>query len=391
MAHVQYDFDCVIDRRGSGSFKWDKYDRDVLPMWVADTDFPTPQPVIDALKARLEHPLFGYQFGHPGTRDAVVDYVQRRYGWTITPEDVIFAPNLISAINQLIKVIGVAGHEVLLLPPIYPPFIAVPPNFGHSIRYAPMSVTTSGQRLRYELDFDALEAAITPATKLLLMSSPHNPTGRAFSRAEQERLADFCLRHGIRVISDEIHCDLILDPQIKHVPFATLSPEAAANTVTLMSLSKTYNMPGLQTSFGIVTDKTMRDAIMAEQNRHIVPGLGALSWVALEAALNHGGDYHDQLIPYLRANRDTVVDFVEREMPGVKVTVPEATFLAWLDFRDTPIGDDPYTHLLERGRVALNDGKTFGPGGDGFVRLNFGCPRVTLLDGLKRIQRTVAG
>ncbi|MBK9125933.1 MAG: putative C-S lyase [Chloroflexi bacterium] len=391
MSHIQYDFDCVIERRSSGSAKWNKYDADVLPMWVADTDFPVPQPVIDALHARLDHPLFGYQFASSSARDAVVDYVQRRYGWQIAPEDVIFAPNLIAAINQLIKVIGVAGHEVLLLPPIYPPFIAAPPNFGHPIRYAQMTLTSSGQRMRYEIDFDALEAAITPATKLLIMSSPHNPTGRTFSRAEQERLAEFCLRHGIRVISDEIHCDLILEPEIKHVPFATVSPEAAANTVTLMSPSKTFNMPGLQASFGIVTDKTMRAAIKAEQDRYIVPGLGALSWVALEAALRHGDDYREQLVPYLRANRDVVLDFVERELPGVKVTVPEATFLAWLDFRDTSIGDDPFTHLLERGRVALNDGKTFGPGGGGFARLNFGCPRVTLLDGLERIKRTLAG
>lgn len=391
MTHIQYDFDCVIDRRSSGSAKWSKYDPDVLPMWVADTDFPVPQPVLEALKARLDHPLFGYQFASPGARDAVVDYVGRRYGWQITPEDVFFAPNLIAAINQLIKVIGVAGHEVLLLPPIYPPFIAAPPNFGHPIRYAQMRLTTTGQRMRYEIDFDALEAAVTPATKLLIMSSPHNPTGRAFSRAELERLGEFCLRHGIRVISDEIHCDLILDTAIEHVPFATIAPEFAANTVTLMSPSKTFNIPAIQASFGIVTDKTMRDAILDEQRRYILPGLNTFGWVALEAALRHGDDYREQLMPYLRANRDAVVDFVERELPDVRVTVPEATFLAWFDFRDTPIGDDPYTHLLERGRLALNDGKTFGPGGDGFARLNFGCPRATLFDGLERIKRTLAG
>lgn len=385
----QYDFDAIHPRRDSNSFKWNLYDADVLPMWVADTDFLAPRPVIDALVARAEHGIFGYQFGSSALRTVLVERLARLYGWQVAPDEIIFWPTLVSALNVTAKLYGTSGKTMLVQPPIYPPFLSAPPNHALDLAYAPLTLSRSGQRIRYEIDFDAFEAAITPDTRTFILCNPHNPVGRMYTRAELERLAEICLRHNLVVISDDIHCDLILEPGIRHTPLATISPEVAARTVTLMSPSKTFNIAGLQCGFAVVQDQTLRDAMIKETYAGNVPHVNIMGWTAAEAAYAHGQPYLDQLLPYLRANRDALVSYVETCLPGVGVTVPEATFLAWLDLRATPIGDNPYKHLVDLGRVAPNDGKAFGPGGEGFIRLNFGCPRSVLMDGLDRIRKTL--
>ncbi len=384
-----YDFDAIHPRRDSNSFKWNLYDADVLPMWVADTDFLAPRPVIDALKARVEHGIFGYQFGNQGLAELLVERLHRLYGWTVAPDEIVFISTLVAGLNAAVNLYGMPGQQVLVQSPIYPPFLGAPKNFDQTIANAPLTLTQSGQRLHYEIDFDAFEAAITPQTGMFILCNPHNPVGRMYTRTELERLAEICLRHDLTIVSDDIHGDLILDSDRQHIPIATLGPEVAARTVTLMSPSKTFNLAGLQCGFAVVQDKARLDKMHAAMWSGTVPHVNVMGWTAAEAAYRYGQPYLDQLLPYLRANRDAVVNYVETHLPGVRVTVPQATFLAWLDLRDTPIADNPYKHLLDVGRVAPNDGKAFGPGGEGFIRLNFGCPRSVLLDGLDRIRKTL--
>lgn len=384
-----YDFDEIIPRRESKSIKWNLYDADVLPMWVADTDFRAPAPVIEALKARVEHGIFGYQFGNRELQEMLAERMKQRYAWDVQPEEIVFIPTLVSALNMVAKLYGEADHSILVQPPIYPPFLSAPTNFNQRLAYAPLRVTTSGQRMHYEIDYDAFEAAITPDTRVFMLCNPHNPVGRMYTRVELERLADICLRHNLTIVSDDIHCDLVLDETRKHIPLASISPEIAAHTVTLMSPSKTFNLAGLQCGFAIVQDQALRMEMEKEMNAGIVPHVSLIGFTAAEAAYRDGQPYLDQLLPYLRANRDALVEFVETCLPDVNVTVPEATFLAWLDMRNTKIGADPYPALRDIGRIAPNDGKPFGPGGEGFVRLNFGCPRSVLMDGLNRIRKTL--
>lgn len=386
-----YDFDAIHPRRSTQSIKWNMYDEDVLPLWVADTDFTVPKPVIDALTERVQHGIFGYQMKMPSLDTAIIAWLERLYGWQVAAEEIVYIPTLVAALNITAKVYGQAGSGVLIQPPIYPPFLSAPANFGQTLVNAPLTLTRSGQRLRYEIDFDAFEAAITPETRLFLFCNPHNPVGRMYTRAELERIAEICLRHDITIISDEIHSDLVMEPGMRHIPMATLSPEVAAKTITLMAPSKTFNLAGLQNGYAIVKDKTLRDALSKEVWSGTIPFVNVLGWTAAEAAYAHGQSYVEQLLPYLRANRDALVEYVETCLPDVGVTVPEGTYLAWLDMRNTAIADDPFTHLRDKGRIAPNDGKAFGIGGEGFVRLNFATPRSVLMDGLDRVRKTLEG
>jgi cystathionine beta-lyase len=384
-----YNFDQIIPRRDSGSFKWNLYDEDILPMWVADTDFLAPRPVIEALRARVEHGIFGCQFNNPAVSELVVERLERLFDWRVSPSHLVFWPTLVAALNATAKIYGLPGHNVLMMPPIYPPFLGAAKNLSQPVQGAVLVYKQTGQRLHYEIDFDAFEASILPSTRLLMFCNPHNPIGRMYTREELERLADICLRHNLIVVSDEIHSDLILDEGRQHIPLATINQDMAMRTVTLLSPSKTFNLAGLQCGFAVVQDDLLREMMVKESSNGIVPHVNVMGWTAAEAAYRDGQPYLDQLLPYLRANRDTVVEFVENCLPGVNVTVPEATYLAWLDFRDTPIAADPFTALKDKGRVGLNDGKFFGESGAGFARLNFGCPRSVLLDGLERIRKTL--
>lgn len=384
-----YDFDQIIPRRNSGSFKWTLYEEDVLPMWVADMDFFVPTPVIEALKARVEHGIFGYQFENPAVSELLVERLGRLYDWEVKPSEFVFWPTLVAALNAVARLYGLSGHNVLMMPPVYPPFIGAARSLSQSLGGTPLVCKKDGQRLHYEIDFDAFEASITPDTKLFMFCNPHNPVGRIYTREELERIADICQRHDLIVMSDEIHSDLILEAGRHHIPIASINPDMAMRTITLISPSKTYNIAGLQCGFAIVQNEQMREVMAQERMSGVVPNVSVMGWTAAEAAYRDGQPYLDQLLPYLRANRDTVVDFVEKYLPGVNTTVPEATYLAWMDFRDTPIAADPFTALREKGRLGVNDGKLFGEGGAGFIRLNFGCPRSVLLDGLERIRKTL--
>jgi cystathionine beta-lyase len=381
---VSYDFDLVIDRRCTDSDKWCRYDEDVMPLWVADMDFAAPEPVVRALQERVAHGIFGYGVQPDGLCEVLQERLARLYGWRVETDEILFLPGVVTGFNLACRAIGAPGDEVLVEAPVYPPMLTAPGHAGRTCKVVPL---TEG-RERYAHDFDALEQAITerslPARSLFLLCNPHNPVGRVFETSELERLAEVCLRNGVAICSDEIHCDLVYGGH-RHVPIASLAPEVGAQTITLFAPSKTYNIAGLSCSVGVVQNPDLR-AKLEQVGAGLVRRVNVLGFTAALAAYRDGQAWLDALLAYLEGNRDFMLRYIATHMPGIKCQRPEGTYLAWLDCREASIPGDPQQFFLERARVALNDGATFGAGGEGFVRLNFGCPRATLAEALERMR-----
>ena len=382
---IEFDFDRVIDRRSTASNKWKKYDKDVLPLWVADMDFASPEPVTRALRERAAHGVFGYVYEEPEFFEVAADRIARRYGWRVAPEAVVLLPGVIAGLNMAARVFAQPGDGLLEQLPVYPPILRCPGNMALTRDEALLTRRPDG---RYEIDWDVFERAITPRTRAFILCNPHNPVGRVFTRAELTRMAEICRRHDVWIIADEIHCDLLFRGQ-QHVPIASLDPEVARRTVTLMSPSKTFNLAGLKCAIAVIPDAGLRERFIATKV-DLVSNPNVFGFAAALAAYRDGGPWLDALMRYLEANRDFTVDYVRRHFPGVTVHPPEGTYLAWLDFRGAGIpGGDPFTFFLDKARVALNDGVTFGPPGAGFARLNFGSPRAMLTEGLDRMREAL--
>ncbi len=380
---VSYDFDQIIDRRQTESVKWRRYDEDVLPLWVADMDFAVPESVTRALARRVAHPIFGYEQPPGGLAAVIQERLARLYGWRVELDDILFLPGVVSGFNLACRAVAAPGDEILVESPVYPPMLAAAENNGCTSRVVPL---VKG-RLRYGHDFDAFEQAVTGRASLFLLCNPHNPVGRVFERPELECLAELCLRHDVVICSDEIHCDFIYRGQ-RHVPIASLAPEVGARTITLLAPSKTFNIPGLSCSVAVIQNPDLR-ARIKRTSAGLLPHVNVLGYTAALAAYRDGQAWLDALLDYLEANRDYVCDYVAAHMPGLTCQRPEGTFLAWLDCREAALPGGPHQFFLERARVALNDGVLFGPGGEGFVRLNFGCPRATLTEALERMQNAL--
>jgi cystathionine beta-lyase len=373
-----FDFERILDRRGTGSLKWDRYaGRDVLPLWVADMDFAAPPAVVAALRQRVDHGVFGYSHAPAELVDVILARLWERHRWQVDAEALVWLPGLVVGLNVACRAVGEAGSEVLTMTPIYPPFLSAPGLSERKLVTVPM-VQDNGQWL---IDFEALEAVVTPAARLLLLCSPQNPTGRVFTREELTRLADLCRRHDLVLCSDEIHCDLVLEPGVEHLPTATLDAEVAARTITLMAPSKTFNLPGLNCAFAIIPDASLRRRFQRAM-AGIVPYVNLFGYVGTLAAYRDSGDWHAALLEYLRGNRDLVLAALA-EMPGLRATVGEATYLTWIDARGSGL-DDP-AGFFERAGVGLSDGREFGA--PGFLRLNFACPRSVLIQALERMRR----
>ena len=381
---MAFNFDTVIDRARSDSQKWGKYaGRDILPLWVADMDFASPPAVTEALHRRVDHRVFGYAKPSSSLQEAVVAYAERHYGWKIEPAWIVWLPGLVTGLNVAAAAFGSDGDEILCFTPVYPPFMSAPTNRRRKTVNVPLA--RDERTLRYEFDWDALARAVTPSTKQLFLCSPHNPVGRAFARDELEKLAAFCVKHDLVVTSDEIHCDLILD-DVKHIPLATLFPEIAARSVTLMAPSKTYNIPGLASAFAIIPDARLRLAF-ARSAAGMVPDINLLGLVACEAAVREGEEWRQALLAYLRGNRDFLQEFVAKELPGVRMGHVEATYLAWLDISALNL-EHPGRFFEDHG-IGLADGTQYGATPGTHVRLNFGCPRATLAEALRRIRQAI--
>jgi cystathionine beta-lyase len=378
---MTFDFDTVPGRLGTDSQKWQKYaGRDILPLWVADMDFKSPPAVIEALRCRIEHGIFGYARPVPSTVEAVVNALQQRYGWTVDPSWLVWLPGLVVGLNITAQAFAAAGDEVLTLTPVYPPFMSAPKNSARTSVTVPFALRAG----RWEIDWEALERAVTPRTKLFYLCNPHNPLARVWRRDELARLGEFCVRHDLILCSDEIHCDLILDPALPHIPTGTLGGEIAKRTLTLMAPSKTYNVPGLGTSLAIIPDAALR-ARFVRASAGVVAEVTALGFTACEAAYRDSEPWRQALLAYLRGNRDFLLDFIARELPSVKVEAPiEATYLAWLNVSGLQL-PDPIAHFEAHG-VGLSDGALFGAPKGSHVRLNFGCPRTTLAEALRRMK-----
>ncbi len=377
---MHYDFDDIIDRRGSGSLKWDRYaEGDVIPMWVADMDFPAPPAVISALRQFVETGVFGYAVPPEPLVETVQAWMRDQYGWTIEAKWVQWVPGLVSALNVICRAVGASGDGVATFTPIYPPFLSAPRLSDRQLVTAPLVRTEAG----WHMDLGALEASLTPRTGVLLLCSPHNPVGRAWSREELLDVADLARRHDLVVCADEIHCDLRLRGQ-PHVPFASLGDDPAGRSITLMAPSKTFNLPGLSCGLAIIPNPDLRRRF-ERAAAGIVPWVNGLGYAACLAAYRDSRRWHGELLEYLRANADLVERFVAERLGGLSMAPVEATYLAWLDARAAGLGD-PARHFLDAG-VALSDGREFGT--EGFVRLNFGCPRALLVKGLERMERAL--
>ena len=385
---MQINFDEPIDRWESDSGKWHVYGEDVIPMWVADMDFASPRAVVQALQERAAHGVFGYPCSASSEpkytmemRSVIVERMERLYGWQVQPEEIVFLPGVVTAFNLACHTLAAPGGGVLVQPPVYHPMLHAPGHAGMQRQEAPLTRCPDGS---YEIDFDEFEAAISDQTRLFLLCNPHNPVGRVFRRDELLRMAEICLRKGVAICSDEIHCDLLFEGH-RHIPIASLDKEISRNTVTLMAPTKTFNIAGLQYSFAIVQDKELRQKL--EQAKHgLVMWVNLVGMTAALAAYRDGQEWLDQVLGYLEANRDFLFDYVQANLPQLKMFRPEGTYLAWMDCRNSGIQGNPYEYFLKEAGVALNDGVTFGKGGDGFVRLNFACSREVLREALERMK-----
>jgi cystathionine beta-lyase len=378
---MTFDFDQVFERQGTGSTKWSRYPAEVLPMWVADMDFAAPPMVIHALHKRLEHPMLGYSVAQDSLRAAIVADLWSKYGWRVEPLQILFLPGVEPGFNMALHALVEPQQNVVVQVPNYPP-----------LRHAPGHWNLN----KVELPFTPVEGEFhTPLAELrdalrgggaLLLSNPHNPLGKVFGRDELKAVADICVEQDAWIISDEIHAELCFDGRV-HIPTASLGAEIAERTITLMSASKAYNIAGLKTSFAIIQNARLRERVNSAR-AGMVDSVNVLGLEATRAAYSEAGPWLEALKTYLQANRDYLVDAVKNRLPGVTMSVPQGTYLAWLDCSGLGL-DDPQGFFLKEARVGLSAGVDFGDDAGQFVRLNFGCPRALLEEGLARMERSL--
>lgn len=367
--------------RARQGIKWNAYPDDVLPAWVADMDLPQATPIREALRTAIDSGDLGYPVRasqHP-MRGAFCAWVARRHGWQVDETRVEPLTDVVQGLYYALELFSERGEGAVIFTPIYPPFLEAASDTGRRAVLQPLLHTAGG----YEIDFDALQSALQPDTRLLMLCNPHNPTGRAFTRSELERLADVAERHDLTVVSDEIHADLVLD-ETPHVPFATLGPQAAARTITLMSASKAFNIAGLRCAVAVFGSEALQQRFntIPWHQRGAVSSLGLL---ASKVAWEQGEAWLDGTLSYLRGNRAIVAEHVARRMPTIGHVPPQATYLAWMDCRSLGLNEPAADFFLEHGRVALSDGGRFGTPGEGFVRLNFATSREILAGILERM------
>jgi cystathionine beta-lyase len=377
------DFNEFIDRRGTDSIKWNNFSSDVLPLWVADTDFCSPPQVIEALAARIKHGIFGYASIQEESKLAIQSWLSTRHQWNVSPDNIILLPGVVPGFNNAARVLCNPGDSYLIHTPAYHPFFDVSRNNHLELSIAPLAIDPTGL---YEIDWDCFDDAILPSTRLFILCNPHNPTGRVFSREDLQRLAEICLDHKLLICADEIHSDLVY-PGYQHIPIASLSEEVAQSTITLISASKTFNLAGLQASAAVITNPHLR-SIFIKGLESVEASVNLLGECAMTAAYRHGAAWLDALLSYLANNRAVLLDYVSRQLPGISIAPPQGTFLGWLDCTGTGL-DNPAEFFLTRAKVALNSGIWFGDQYARFVRLNFGCPTQTLLQALGSIKKSL--
>jgi len=378
---MKYDFDKTIDRRATNSYKWDSAPEGVLPMWVADMDFRTAPAIIDALQKRVAHGIFGYTRVPDAYYDAVTSWFSRRHGWDIDREWIIYTSGVVPAVSAVIKALTVPGDKVIVQTPVYNCFFSSIRNNGCEIVSNPLRRTAD----TYEMDFDALErCAADPRAKVMLLCNPHNPAGRVWTPDELTRLGNICLRNGVTVVADEIHCELVYQG-FKYTPFASLSDAFLHRSVTCVSPSKAFNIAGLQIANIVAFDNDLRSRIDKAININEVCDVNPFGVAATIAAYNEVEEWLNQLVDYLHGNYEAMAEFCRRELPEFPITRLEGTYLVWMDCSSLGMPSDALEHaLLDDARLWLNAGTMYGAEGEGYMRWNIACPRSVMLDGLNR-------
>jgi cystathionine beta-lyase len=400
---MKYNFDREIDRKGTQSAKWEYVPNEehssvdptdqffgedrMLPMWVADMDFPAPQPVVEALEARARHGIFGYTVPSESYLQAVEGWMRRRHGWEIKSDWIVTTPGVIPGLKAMIHAFVAPDEKVLIQPPVYHPFYHVVENNQRVLAFNPLIC----ENHTYTMDFADLEEKVKdPLVKMVILCSPHNPIGRVWTKEELTRFGDICLENGILVVSDEIHCDLLFRG-VKFTPYATIREEFAQNAIICTAGSKTFNLAGLHHSNIIIPNPELRERFAITLRNISLFGSSIFGLVALETAYNEGEEWLEQLLDYLDDNRQYLEDYVAKHIPQIKVVQPEGTYLIWLDCRALELDKDELQQLTrEKARLYLDEGYIFGPEGEGFERINIACPRSILEDALERMKEAVA-
>jgi cysteine-S-conjugate beta-lyase len=383
---MNFDFDQIIDSRQLPGTKWRTYAEDIIPLWIADMDFRSPPAVRRALRDYVDQGIFGLPHPPVGLDELIVETMFRKHGWEISAEDVVFIPGVTEGLKLACQSVGQPGDQVLMQTPVYTPFFSAPDAANQQ---AMTMLLSPGEDGRFRVDDDLFEKKITDRTTLFFLCNPHNPGGHVFAQDELERMADICLREDVIICSDEIHADWVY-PGYKHVPIAGIDPEIANRTITLIGPSKTYNLADLQFGAAIIQNPVLRDQFKSSLAKLGIYSIPQFSYIGAAAAYQHGDEWQQQLYIYLKNNRDALQHFVTENLPGIQMLPLEASFLAWLDCREAGIEGSPHEFFLENARVACGDGTIYGPGGEGFLRLNFACPRSTMMAALERMKNALA-
>lgn len=386
-----YNFDEIIDRSGSGDLKheallprWGR--NDLLPLWVADMDFATPDFVVDALKVRLSHPIFGYTIEPADYRPTIIDWNESHHGWKIKPEWISFIPGIVKGIGFVVNVFTKPGEKVIIQPPVYHPFRMTPEDNGREVVFNPLRLREDGY---YDMDFDNLSEVCDDKCRVLILSNPHNPAGVCWSKETLQRLADFCYEHNIIVISDEIHSDMALFGN-RHVPFASVSERAADISITFAAPTKTFNMAGIVSSYAVISNDDLRQRFYGWLKANELDEPTIFAPIATIAAYQKGEEWRKQMLAYVENNVRFVEDYCRERISGVRPLRPQASFLVWLNCRGLGLNHDKLLELfIDKAHLALNDGEMFGPGGEGFMRLNVGTPRSVLRQALEQLAEAV--
>lgn len=384
---MNFNFNRVIDRTNNFSAKWSEMNKnfgtnDLLPMWVADMDFLTAPCIMEALKDRLEQGVFGYTTRPSSYNESIVNWLDNRFSWKIKQEWLMFSPAVITSISLLIQNLTQKNDKIMILEPVYSPFHNIVKSNERNLVISPLVKLDDGS---YVMNYEDIEANIKDV-KIFMLCNPHNPVGRVWTREELTRLGEICLKHNVLVVSDEIHSDIILKNH-KHTPFASISNDFRENTITCMAPTKTFNLAGLQSSFLVISNPYYYEVMDKAFSKLDIKRNNAFSLVATEAAYNYGEEWLDELIKYIEDNVDFAIEYIKTHIPQLKVRKPEGTYLLWVDFNNLNIDEKNLNDaLINKGRVALSDGSSFGIGGDGYYRINLACPRYMVLECLKRIE-----
>ncbi|WP_432404742.1 MalY/PatB family protein [Wukongibacter sp. M2B1] len=388
---MKYDFDSILDRKKDFSAKWceveDKFgDKDIFPMWIADMDFKTAPVIMKAMEDRLKLGTFGYTTRPESYNRSIVNWMKERHGWEVKKDWLIFSPGVMPTISLLIQKLTSEGDKIIIQQPVYSPFSSVVTNNKRELVVNPLKKDENG---KWVMDFDDLERKIDDKTKMLILCNPHNPIGRVWTKEELTKLGDICLKNNIKVISDEIHSDIVYEGH-RHIPFSSISEEFAQNSITCLAPSKTFNIPGLQASVAVLPNKSDYDLLDEAFTTIDIKRNNCFSLVACEAAYTKGQGWLEALKQYLESNIDYVIEYIDEHMPKIKVMKPEGTYLMWLDFNELNLTNEELFKLMkEKGKIALNNGESFGIGGNKHMRLNIACPRSMVEEGLKRIRSAV--